>query len=126
MRRLATIFSITVPAWETIKNPLQLLHVDLLAFLSSTLMAAYVYSCGPPPKSKRGQACRGNAEGRWVQHLPQGRQSLVDLQGGSRRRAPSTFAILMLPVSSLHALALSRVAPDLRLGLPVLFASPFG
>ena len=45
-RRLATIFSSTLPAWETSEIPRQLLQSDRPDFLWSTLIVASFHSCG--------------------------------------------------------------------------------
>ena len=46
LRRLATIFSSTLPAWETSEIPRKLLQSDRSDFLWSTLIVAFFQSCG--------------------------------------------------------------------------------
>ena len=46
LRRLATIFSSTLPAWETSEIPRKLLQSDRSDFLWSTLIVASFHSCG--------------------------------------------------------------------------------
>ena len=46
LRRLATIFSSTLPAWETSEIPRKLLQSDWSDFLWSTFIVASFYSCG--------------------------------------------------------------------------------
>ena len=46
LRRLVTIFSSTLPAWETSEIPRKLLQSDRSDFLWSTLIVASFHSCG--------------------------------------------------------------------------------
>ena len=49
LRRLATIFSSTLPAWETSEIPRRLLQSNRSDFLWSTLIVAFFHSCGISP-----------------------------------------------------------------------------